>query len=54
MVNRCVYCKEEILDDRAVDVCDNCGHKVWGQKMFGAIKSNMENARSNGDLCHTK
>lgn len=50
MANRCVYCKREIDDDRAVSVCDSCGKNVWGDKMFGAIKENMGNAKEKGDL----
>jgi uncharacterized UBP type Zn finger protein len=49
-MSNCVYCKAEISDDRAVDVCDRCGLQVWGSKMFNAIKQNMENARDKGDL----
>lgn len=47
---RCVYCKCEINDDRAVDVCDRCGVRVWGDKMFQAIIDNMGNAKVKGDL----
>lgn len=47
---RCVYCKCEINDDRAVDVCNRCGVKVWGEKMFQAIVDNMGNAKEKGDL----
>ena len=50
MANKCVYCKSEISDGRAVDVCTPCGHQIWGQKMFQAIIDNMGNARKNGDL----
>ena len=46
----CVYCRREIIDERAVDVCNNCGVGVWGEKMFAAIVENMENARAKGDL----
>ena len=49
-MKKCVYCNQEITDDRAVDVCDNCGVKVWGEKMFKAIINNMQNAREKGDL----
>jgi len=49
-MKKCVYCKQEIVDDRAVDVCDSCGNRVWGEKMFRAINRNMENAREKGDL----
>lgn len=47
---RCVYCKGDISDDRAVDVCDSCGRKVWGERMFNAIIANMGNAKEKGDL----
>jgi hypothetical protein len=47
---KCTYCKCQIADGSAIEVCDICGVKVWGQKMFNAIKSNMEDARSRGDL----
>ena len=50
MGKNCVYCKQVISDDRAVDVCDRCGVGVWGQKMFNAIKQNMSSAREKGNL----
>ena len=50
MVKKCIYCKFEISQDSVMDVCESCGHKVWGEKMFAAIVSNMENAREVGDL----
>jgi uncharacterized UBP type Zn finger protein len=49
-MNKCVYCKQIINDERAVSVCDGCGHRVWGEKMFNAIKQNMDNAKQKGDL----
>jgi len=49
-MKKCVYCKQGISDDRAVDVCDRCGKGVWGEKMFNAIKTNMDNAREKGNL----
>ncbi len=49
-MGKCVYCKGEIGDDRAVDVCNRCGVGVWGEKMFQAILDNMGNAREKGDL----
>ena len=47
---KCIYCKGNIEDDRAVDVCDSCGRKVWGEKMFSAIKGSMGEAKCRGDL----
>lgn len=49
-MSKCVYCKCEISDERAVDVCSKCGVKVWGEKMFQAIIDNMGNAKIKGDL----
>ena len=53
MNKRCVYCKSDIYDDRSLDVCNNCGLKVWGERMFNAILQNMDNARDKGDLCNS-
>lgn len=50
MVKKCVYCKSEISVDSVVDVCQRCGHGVWGEKMFAAIVANMTTARDNGNL----
>ncbi len=50
MGKKCIYCKSEIFDERAVDVCNRCGIGVWGEKMFNAIISNMGNAKEKGDL----
>ena len=52
MVDKCLYCKCELGDDRAFSVCDCCGEKIWGKNMFRAIKENMDTAKDNGDLCH--
>ena len=49
-MGKCVYCRGDIQDSRAVDVCDSCGRKVWGDKMFLAIKNSMGDARERGDL----
>lgn len=49
-MGKCVYCRGDISDDRAVDVCDACGEGVWGKKMFQTIKDNMDDARGRGDL----
>ncbi len=50
MVKKCVYCNKGLPEENAIDVCWGCGVKVWGEKMFGAIVQNMENARDKGDL----
>jgi uncharacterized UBP type Zn finger protein len=50
MVQKCIYCGSEITDDRPLTVCNNCGIKVWGEKMFRTIINNMTDAREKGDL----
>ena len=50
MAKNCIYCKVSLVEDSVIDVCDRCGHQVWGEKMFSAIRENMENAREEGDL----
>ena len=49
-MKKCVYCNAEIPENSVIDVCDRCGVGVWGEKMFKAIKKNMEDAKQNGDL----
>ena len=53
MATRCVYCRVEIHDNRSMEICDRCGVKVWGPKMFEAIKKTTDDARDNDDLCRT-
>jgi hypothetical protein len=50
MVNKCMYCSAGLSAESVLDVCNSCGPKVWGDKMFKAIIANMENAREVGDL----
>ena len=50
MAKKCVYCRLEIQDKRALDVCNKCGVGVWGERMFNAILQGMNNADKNGDL----
>ena len=50
MIKKCVYCRNEIKDERAIDVCDKCGIGVWGEKMFSAIKGRMDDAKVEGNL----
>ena len=51
MIKKCVYCRQDLQDQRAIDVCDKCGVGVWGQRMFNAILQGMNNANAKGDLC---
>jgi uncharacterized UBP type Zn finger protein len=50
MTKKCIYCNKEISEDSVIDFCDSCGIEVWGEKMFKAIKENMEKARIEGNL----
>ena len=50
MAKKCIYCKTDIAQESVVDFCERCGIKVWGPKMFNAIKDSMEKSRDNGDL----
>lgn len=52
-MQKCMFCNSQISDDRPLTVCDVCGQKVWGKKMFSTIVQNMTQAREKGDLCHT-
>ena len=51
MTKKCVYCKSDLFDNRALDVCDKCGVGVWGEKMFKVILKNMDDAKERDDLC---
>lgn len=46
----CVYCKGDVPDDRAMDVCDRCGRAVWGPKMFETIIENTNKEMAKGNL----
>lgn len=52
-MKRCVYCNGEVSEESAIDVCDRCGPKVWGVKMFETIKKSMKTAQENNDLVST-
>ena len=49
---KCIYCKGEVPADRIMEVCDGCGRKTWGDKMFKAIieNTNKENVKGNLEL----
>ena len=49
-MKKCVYCGGSVSDDSVIDFCEACGTGVWCEKMFRAIKENMESARDKGDL----
>lgn len=53
MPNKCIYCKKEVKEGSALDVCESCGIGVWGQKMFHTIVRKMEDAQAKDDLCST-
>lgn len=50
MEKKCVYCKNAVSDERAMDVCDHCGRKVWGDKMFKAILNNTNTEKAKGNM----
>ena len=52
MVSKCVYCKESVPEDRIMEICDKCGCKIWGPKMFQAIieGTNTEKRKGNMEL----
>ncbi|MBU1129449.1 MAG: hypothetical protein KJ949_02340 [Nanoarchaeota archaeon] len=54
MTKKCIYCSSEISQESVIDFCERCGIRSFGKKLFDTIKSNMENARDNGDLCHSR
>ena len=54
MAKKCIYCEVEISNESVIDFCEKCGKGVWGEKMFNTIVENMNNARNNGDLCHSR
>ena len=49
-MNRCVYCKSEVPHERTMQICDICGCKVWGKKMFMAILQGTDNEREKGNM----
>jgi uncharacterized UBP type Zn finger protein len=53
MSKKCIYCKRDVDENRALDVCDPCGVGVWGQKMFSTIMKKMDDAKEKDDLVST-
>ena len=49
-MKKCIYCKCGLPDTSVIDFCERCGKGVWGEKMFNAIVSNMEESKARGDL----
>jgi hypothetical protein len=50
-MKKCIYCKQlTIPENSVIDFCERCGKGVWGEKMYNAIKDNMEEAGKRGDL----
>jgi hypothetical protein len=47
---KCVYCKNEVSSDRAMQICDSCGVKVWGPKMFQAILDCTKTEQEKGNM----
>ena len=54
MARKCIYCAAHIDDASVIDFCENCGTKVWGEKMFRAIRDNMEGAKEDGTLLNSE
>tara|TARA_Y100000310_G_scaffold228743_1_gene231032 strand:- start:606 stop:1028 length:423 start_codon:yes stop_codon:yes gene_type:complete len=50
MVKECIYCSCEIGSHIPIDVCQRCGIGVWGEKMFNAIISGMNNEKEKGNM----
>jgi len=47
---KCVYCRNDVPHERTMQICDNCGCKVWGHKMFSAILKGTDCEKEKGNM----
>ena len=50
MTKHCIYCSCEIGSHIPIDVCQRCGIGVWGEKMFNAIISGVNDEKQKGNM----
>ena len=53
-MKKCLYCGIQIDEGSVIDFCEKCGVQAFGKKMLDTIRNNMENARNNKDLLHSR
>jgi hypothetical protein len=49
-LGKCVYCKGSVPEERVMQICDRCGVKVWGARMFEAILKGTNSEAEKGNL----
>lgn len=47
---KCVYCKGNVPEERVMQICDKCGVRVWGAKMFEAILKGTNSEAEKGNM----
>jgi hypothetical protein len=47
---KCVYCRCDVPSERTMQICDRCGIRVWGDKMFKAILQSTDCEREKGNM----
>lgn len=47
---KCVYCKGNVPEERTMQICNGCGCKVWGPKMFEAILKGTDSESQKGNM----